>query len=54
MSDAHDHDHHDHAGHQESASMASRVGALIAKLEAKAIVTEAELDAVVEAFLLRR
>jgi nitrile hydratase len=50
---SHDHDHdHDHGGHRESASMASRVGALIAKLEAKGILTEAELDAAVEAFLM--
>jgi hypothetical protein len=48
MSDAHD---HDHAGHQESASMASRVGALVATLQAKGIVTEGELDGAVEAFL---
>jgi nitrile hydratase len=49
----HDHDHdHDHGGHAESASMASRVGALVAKLEAKGIVREAELDQAVEAFLL--
>jgi len=32
--------------------MASRVGALLAKLEAKSIVSEAELDAAVEAFLM--
>jgi len=51
MSGHHDHDH-DHEGHVESASMASRVGALVAKLEAKGIVREAELDAAVEAFLL--
>jgi len=52
----HDHDHehgdHHHEGHAQSASMASRVGELVAKLEAKGIVKEAELDAAVEAFLL--
>lgn len=49
----HDHDHdHDHGDHAESASMASRVGALVAKLETKGIVREAELDKAVEAFLL--
>jgi nitrile hydratase subunit alpha len=48
MTDGHDH-HHD--GHEESASMASRVGALCAKLEAKRLVSEAELDRAVEAFL---
>jgi nitrile hydratase subunit alpha len=48
MTDAHDH-HHD--GHGESASMASRVGDLCAKLEAKRLVSEAELDRAVEAFL---
>lgn len=49
----HDHDHdHEHEEHAESASMASRVGALVAKLEAKGIVGEAELDAAVEAFLM--
>jgi nitrile hydratase len=50
---SHDHDDdHDHGGHRESASMASRVGALIAKLEVKGILSEAELDAAVEAFLM--
>jgi nitrile hydratase len=52
---SHDHDDahdHDHGGHGESASMASKVGALIAKLEAKGILSEAELDAAVEAFLI--
>jgi nitrile hydratase len=51
---AHDHDHdhdHGHEGHEESRSMASRVGALVEKLEAKGIVTEAELDAAITAFL---
>ena len=49
---AHDHDHdHDHEEHEESASMASRVGALVEKLEAKGIVTGAELDAAITAFL---
>lgn len=43
---------HDHDQHEQSASMASRVGSLIAKLEAKGILTEVELDAAVEAFLL--
>ena len=52
MSDAHDHDHDHDRGHEESASMASRVGALVAKLEAKGIVTHAELDQAVEAFLM--
>ena len=55
MSGQHDHDHdheHQHEGHAESASMASRVGALVAKLEAKGILKEVELDAAVEAFLL--
>ena len=53
MTGAHDDDHdHDHEGHEESASMASRVGALVAKLEAKGILSEVELDAAVEAFLL--
>jgi nitrile hydratase subunit alpha len=51
MSDAHEHDHGDE-GHEESESMASRVGALVAKLEAKGMVTGAELDHAVEAFLL--
>jgi nitrile hydratase subunit alpha len=50
MSDAHDHDH-DHEEHGESTSMAARVGALVAKLEVKGMVSEAELDRVVEAFL---
>jgi nitrile hydratase len=49
---SHDHpDDHDHGGHEESAPLASRVGALVAKLEAKGIVSEAELDLAVEAFL---
>jgi nitrile hydratase len=43
---------HDHEGHEQSASIASRVGSLVAKLEAKGILTEVELDAAVEAFLL--
>jgi nitrile hydratase len=45
-------DDHDHGEHRESASMASRVGTLIAKLEAKGILSEDELDAAVEAFLV--
>jgi nitrile hydratase len=45
-------DDHDHEGHEQSASMASRVGDLVAKLEAKGILSEAELDAAVEGFLL--
>jgi hypothetical protein len=50
MSGHHDHDHdHDHEGHAQSGTMASRVGALVAKLEAKGIVSEIELDAAVEA-----
>jgi len=49
----HDHDHdHDHGGHEQSASMASRVGSLVAKLAAKGIVSEGELDTAVESFLL--
>jgi nitrile hydratase len=48
----HDHDHHDHEAHAESASMASRVASLIAQLESKGIVSGAELDAAVEAFLV--
>ncbi|MET0593829.1 MAG: nitrile hydratase subunit alpha [Polyangiaceae bacterium] len=52
MSAPHDHDHdHPHEGHEESATMASRVSALVTKLEAKGLVTEAELDAAVAAFL---
>jgi len=50
MSDLDDHDH-DHGGHEESASMASRVGALVAKLESKGVLSEAELDRAVEVFL---
>jgi nitrile hydratase len=49
MNGSHD---HDHEGHEQSASMASRVGSLVAKLEAKGILTEVELDAAVDAFLL--
>jgi len=45
-------DDHDHEGHEQSTSMASRVGELVAKLEAKGILSEAELDAAVEGFLL--
>jgi nitrile hydratase len=48
--DDHPHDH-DHGGHAESASMASRVADLVAKLEAKGMLTEAELDRAIEAFL---
>jgi nitrile hydratase len=48
---SHDHDH-DHDEHRESAPMASRVAALVAKLETKGIVSEAELDRAVEAFLM--
>jgi len=58
MSEGHDHDHDDHQrhphgdhAHVESKSMAARVGALVAALEAKGIVTETALDAAVEAFL---
>ncbi|HMI85716.1 MAG TPA: nitrile hydratase subunit alpha [Polyangiaceae bacterium] len=50
MNDEHDHDH-DHEGHGQSASMASRVAALVAKLEARGILTGAELDAAAESFL---
>jgi nitrile hydratase len=47
-----DHQHgHDHGAHAQSSSMASRVGDLVAKLEAKGMLTEAELDRAVEAFL---
>ena len=46
------HDDHDHDDHRESSSMASRVGALVAKLEAKGILSEAELDLAVESFLM--
>jgi nitrile hydratase len=50
----HDHDHGDHGhDHESSGTMASRVRALVAKLEAKGILTEIELDAAVEAFLLQ-
>jgi nitrile hydratase len=53
MTEQHDHDHdHDHEAHAQSGSMASRVGALVGKLEAKGILTESELDAAVEAFLM--
>jgi nitrile hydratase len=59
---AHDHDHdhdHGHGGHSHgdgeahatSGTMAARVRALVAKLEATGLVTEAALDATVEAFL---
>ena len=48
MSDTGD---HDHGGHEESASMASRLGALVTKLESKGILSEAELDLAVEVFL---
>jgi nitrile hydratase len=51
MSGQHDHDHHEHEGHEQSASMASRVSALVATLASKGILSEAELDAAVEAFL---
>ena len=51
MSHHHD-DDHDHGEHRESASMASRVGTLIAQLEAKGILSEAELDAAACAFLM--
>jgi nitrile hydratase len=50
MSHADDHEH-DHEEHRASGSMANRVGALVGKLEAKGILSEAELDAAVEAFL---
>jgi nitrile hydratase len=50
--DHEDHHHHDdHGAHAQSSSMASRVGDLVAKLEAKGMLTEAELDRAVEAFL---
>jgi nitrile hydratase len=55
MNGQHDHDHdhpHDHGDHAQSGSMASRVGALIAQLESKGILSEAELDTAVEAFLM--
>ena len=39
--------------HEQSASVSNRVKALVARVEAAGITTEAELDAVVEAFLLR-
>jgi nitrile hydratase len=45
------HHHHDHGAHAQSSSLASRVGDLVAKLEAKGMLTEAELDRAVEAFL---
>jgi nitrile hydratase len=55
---AHDHDHghdgHSHGeadAHATSGTMAARVRALVAKLEAKGLLTEAALDATVEAFL---
>jgi nitrile hydratase subunit alpha len=48
MSDAHDHDHGDH---EESGSMASRVGALVTKLAQRGLLSEAELDRAIEAFL---
>jgi nitrile hydratase len=41
---------HDHP-HQESGGMAARVGALVARLEAKGIVTDAEIDRTIEALL---
>lgn len=48
--DDHPHDH-EHGAHGESATMASRVSGLVGKLEAKGMLTEAELDRAVEAFL---
>jgi nitrile hydratase len=42
---------HDHGAHQGSATMASRLAALVATLEAKGIVTEAQVDRCVESFL---
>jgi nitrile hydratase len=53
---AHDHDHdhdHDHGVHESGATMASRVAALVAKLEAKGLVTSAQIDGAVEAFLAK-
>jgi len=57
MSDHHGHDHeqhghdHEHGGHEESATMAERVRRLIAKLEDKGLVSEAQVDQTVAAFL---
>jgi nitrile hydratase len=45
--------HHDHGLHEGSATMASRLAALLAELEAKGLVTEAQVDRGVEAFLAK-
>jgi nitrile hydratase len=58
MSHDHDHDHdahhdhdHSHDTHGGTATMASRLAALVSQLEAKGVVTEAQIDQGVEAFL---
>ncbi len=48
----HEHGHHHHGhDHEESATMAERVRRLVAKLEDKSILSEAQLDQTVAAFL---
>jgi nitrile hydratase len=60
MSESHDHGPHDHGAHDHahdahegSGTMAFRLAALVARLEARGIVTEAQLDRGVEAFLAK-
>lgn len=51
MSGSHDHDHHH--GHAGSQSMAARVDGLVAKLEARGLVTARDVDDAVAAFLAK-
>jgi nitrile hydratase len=53
--DDHDHDHADHAGHAHGAgtTMAAHVNDLVARLEARGLVTMADVDAAVAAFLAK-
>jgi nitrile hydratase len=57
MSGSHDHDHDHHEGHDHvhaaSTSMAARVEGLVAKLEARGLVTARDVDDAVAAFLAK-